>query len=253
MRLRELARRGSFAGISITVLLLGCHTGGSLPSSAPGHEPWSAEEAAIERQPICIGSTVASAGRLADVLYYRYERAANGDVTVGYYAFFSEERPWGNNWMTWTLLPALALDLVYTRSLLVGPGVQRFAYGKGDVEGVRVVYSVGPDGELTAEQAFSDDSVHRPVAIDRAAMFAVDPGRPTFYADAWNHHLGGSGAKSARDLAYRRCYAGDSIRPLTEAIAGEYDLDRRAGPAAVGPIRSRGRSLALRTTRPPGG
>jgi hypothetical protein len=252
MQSAALVRRGGSTGLALFAVLLGCHHGGSLPVQ-PTYAPSSVEEGAIEGQPVCIGSTVASAGRLADVLYYRYSHLPNGDVTVGYYAFFSEERPWGNNWLTWTVLPALAIDLVYTRALLVAPGVQRLAYGKGDVEGVRIVYGVGPSGELVAKEAFSDDSVHRPVAIDRAAMFSVDPARPTFYADAWNHHLGGRGARSERDLAYRRCYSGDSIRPLTEKIASEFDLERRALPAAVGPIRSRAGSPTLIASRRPAG
>ncbi len=108
--------------------------------------------AAIERQPICVGSTVASAGELGDVLYYRSSVGERGEVSVGYYAFFSEERPWGNNWLTWTVLPALAVDLVYTHALLFAPGVQRAVYGKGDVEGFRILYSVGEEGRLTAER-----------------------------------------------------------------------------------------------------
>jgi hypothetical protein len=56
---------------------------------------------------------VASAGRLGDVLYYRATEAPDGTVHVGYFAFFSEERPWGNNWLTWTVVPALAVDMVY--------------------------------------------------------------------------------------------------------------------------------------------
>src|SRR5262249_42318503 len=110
------------------------------PPTTP-RETLSPEQAMIESQPVCVGKAVASAGELGETLYYRATRLPDGKIAVGYFAFFSEERPWGNNWMTWTLLPALGIDLVYSRSLLVGPGLQRAIYGKGDVEGFRIVYS----------------------------------------------------------------------------------------------------------------
>ncbi|HWD24877.1 MAG TPA: hypothetical protein VG368_05395, partial [Acidimicrobiales bacterium] len=83
----------------------------------------TADQAAIEHQPVCVGSSVASAGDLSSVLYYRAVALEDGRVEVGYFAFYSEERPWGNNWLTWSVVPALAVDLVYSRSLLVAPGL----------------------------------------------------------------------------------------------------------------------------------
>ena len=93
-----------------------------LPSPPPVAAEARPEERAVEAQPICIASTVHSAGVLGPALFYRLARRPGGRLEVGYYAFFSEERPWGNNWLTWSVVPALALDMVYTRLFFVGPG-----------------------------------------------------------------------------------------------------------------------------------
>ncbi|WP_437729003.1 hypothetical protein [Sorangium sp. So ce861] len=238
MPLRNPLNR-SLAFAALAVPLLASATGGSaLPRPTAG-EPGapaapSAIDAAIAQQPICVGSTVASAGELGDVLFYRSAPGERGTVSVGYYAFFSEERPWGNNWLTWTVLPALAVDLVYTHGLLFGPGVQRVAYGKGDVEGFRIVYSVGDDGRLTTEHGVADRGDHSEVRLERAELLAVDPARPTVYSRWWSHQLGGQGAGPG-DLVYRRCYGAGEIRPLPPDVALDFRLDRRAGPARVVP------------------
>lgn len=219
-----------------TPLALASIEGGHLGSLPPPPGPRgtrSATEVAIEAKPVCIGSSVESAGTLGDVLYYRATTLPGGRVAVGYYAFFSEERPWGNNWLTWTVVPALAVDMVYSRALLVAPGLQRAMYGAGDVEGVSIVYDARPDGSLSFEQATADDRTEHSIVIPRERAFALDPEHPVFYSDIWSHQLGGSGAASRHDLAYLRCYEGDSIRPLPDAVARDYSLENRAGPAHV--------------------
>ena len=219
------------------VVAAACRTStAALPAAPEPSAPASPDEAAIARREVCIGSSVESAGDLADVLYYRYASLPTGELVVGYYAFFSEERPWGNNWLTWTVIPALAVDMVYTRALLLAPGIQRLAYGKGDVEGVRVVYEREPGGDLRAREALADDGDHAPVWLDARAIFRVDADRPTFYSDVWSHQLGGRSARSSADLAYRRCYSGKNLVPLTPELAAEFHLERRARPAAVGAI-----------------
>ncbi|XXX82293.1 hypothetical protein WMF30_26390 [Sorangium sp. So ce134] len=238
MPLRNLLNR-SLALAALAVPLLASATSGSALPRPVAVEPGapaasSAIDAAIEQQPICVGSTVASAGELGDVLYYRSAPGERGTVAVGYYVFFSEERPWGNNWLTWTVLPALAVDLVYTHGLLVGPGVQRVAYGKGDVEGFRIVYRAGEGGRLTAEHGAADRGDHGEVRLDRADLLAIDAARPTVYSRWWSHQLGGQGAGPG-DLVYRRCYGAGAIRPLPPDVALEFRLDRRAGPARVVP------------------
>jgi hypothetical protein len=206
-----------------------------LPDAPGPRGERTAEESAIERQSVCVGSSVASAGDLSNILYYRAVALDDGHVDVGYFAFYSEERPWGNNWLTWSLFPALAVDLVYSRALLVAPGLQRALYGKGDVEGVGVVYDRSPDGSLRFDHAQADDGVHEFVALTRAQAFAIDEKRPTFYSQVWSHQLGASGARSRSDLAYVRCYDENSIRPLPDTVARAFNVDGddRAPPAHV--------------------
>lgn len=223
----------AFLGLSTAVSGTGS---AALPGPLlPGSRVPTPEEAEIEQQPICVGSTVRSAGALGDALFYRHERLPDGRLAIGYYAFYSDERPWGNNWLTWLLLPALAIDVVYSRALLIAPGLQRAAYGKGDVEGFRVIYEVDEASHLKAVEAFADDGYHRPERLKRADLFSIDPAKLTVYTDTWNHHLGAKGSTSG-DLVSRRCYGPGSIRPLTQAVAREFHLERRALPAAVGSI-----------------
>jgi hypothetical protein len=210
---------------------------------AAGARSRSPIEAAIEAQPVCVGSTVQSFGELGGALLYRAERRADGRVEVGYYVFYSEERPWGNNWLTWTIVPALAVDLVYTRTLMVAPGAQRLLYGKGDVEGFRILYDPLPGGGLRALSGASDDTYHRPARLERAELFSLDPRRLTVFTEGWNHHLGAHGAR-ARDLASLRCYEPGSIRPLTPEIARDFHLERRAGPASEQDVEGSDRAAA---------
>jgi hypothetical protein len=234
MKGRAVSRRG-IALMGLVGLLAARTTSGvTLPGTAsPATRVPTEVEAAIEAQPICIGSTVHSFGRLGDVVYYRAAPRADGRLDVGYYVFYSEERPWGNNWLTWSILPALAIDLVYTRALFVAPGAQRALYGKGDVEGFRVVYEAAPGSPLSADEVDTDDTYHRAKRIGRADLFAFDPGRLTVFAEGWNHHLGTKAAQ-AGDVVSLRCYESTAIRPLTAEIAREFHLERRARPAAVG-------------------
>lgn len=207
----------------------------TLPSPPGPRGDTTAEQAEVERLPVCVGSSVKSAGDLSDVLYYRAVALPDGRVEVGYFAFYSEERPWGNNWLTWSVFPALAVNLVYSRALLVAPGLQRALYGAGDVEGVGVVYNRLADGSLHVDHALADDGTHDSVALSREQVFALDPDRPTFYSDVWSHQLGGRGARSRSNLEYERCYGVGSIRPLPESIARTFrvDADDCAPPAHV--------------------
>jgi hypothetical protein len=207
----------------------------TLPNAPGPRGERTAEQAEIESAPVCVGSSVKSAGNLSDVLYYRAVALPDGRIEVGYFAFYSEERPWGNNWLTWSVFPALAVDLVYSRALLVAPGLQRALYGAGDVEGVGVVYDRLADGSLHFDHALADDGTHDSVALSREQVFALDHNRPTFYSEVWSHQLGGHGARSRSDLAYERCYSEGSIRPLPESVAQAFrvDWDDRAPPAHV--------------------
>jgi hypothetical protein len=232
---RRVDRRPALFAVAVPLALASLDGGhlAALPGVPGPRGARSAEQAAIERQPVCIGSAVSSAGELSDILYYRAAPRSDGTVAVGYFAFFSEERPWGNNWMTWSILPALAIDLVYSRALLVAPGLQRALYGAGDVEGVGVIYEKRPDGSLNLREAFADSGTHAAITLTREQVLSVDPRRPTFYSDVWSHQLGGRGAHSAADLAYVRCYDEGSIRPLPDSVDRAFRVSDRAPPAHV--------------------
>jgi hypothetical protein len=238
------SRRGSGAraavlssAITIAFALLGsgCARLGALPATPTGiqPEPSSPEAAAIEQREICVGSKVASAGKLGDVLYYQAAVLPDGKLAVGYFAFFSEERPWGNNWLTWTVLPALFVDVFYTRSAFVAPGLQRALSGKGDVEGFHIIYDMEPGGTLKVERAVADNGTHDAVYLDAKEVLALDPERPTLYSNVWSHQLGGRGVKSMADLAYVRCFGPGRVLPLPDAVSADFALHRRAAPAHV--------------------
>lgn len=226
-------------GVATALAVVGsaCIQKGSLPPTVAmpieAVAPSSVEELAIEQREICVGSAVASAGDLADTLYYRATVLPDGKLVVGYFAFFSDERPWGNNWLTWTVVPALALDMFYTRAMFVAPGLQRFMHGKGDVEGFRVVYDLRPDGTLEVDRAVADDGTHEPVQLARADVMALDPNRPTFYSSVWSHQLGGRGVHDRSSLSYVQCFGPGHIRPLTDQLSDEYALAGRAPPAHI--------------------
>ena len=209
---------------------------GVLPSSkgaAPRDVLDSSIEAAIERQPVCVGAVEDDAGNVADSIYYRAVQTSDGRVAVGYFVFFSEERPWGNNWLTWTVLPALAVDMFYSRSLLILPGIQRALFGKGDVEGFRVVYDRDAKDVLHVVSGFADDGTHDPVPLTRDDVLALDPGKPTFYSTVWSHQLGGHGLKSKGDLASLQCFDRGHILPLPADVERDFNVARRAPPAHV--------------------
>lgn len=216
--------------------LSGCFARGALPAIPAARPAPSVDQRIIEQQPVCVGSRVHSVGVLSDALFYRFVREDARSLTVGYYAFYSEERPWGNNWLTWLFLPALAVDMVYTRALLVFPGYQALRHGKGDVEGFRVHYRLRSDGSLEATHGYADDDSHNEVRLSADDLYAVDPRRPTVYASTWTHHLGGRGVRSLDELASRRCYGPGSLVPITAEIATDFRISSRARPAAVGTI-----------------
>jgi hypothetical protein len=235
------ARSDALCGLSVVFCLavgalgIGCARLGSLPNAPAGIElePTGPEQTAIEQREICVGSKVSSVGKLGDVLYYRAAIMPDGKLNVGYFAFFSEERPWGNNWLTWSVVPALAVDMAYTRTVFTGPGLQRALSGKGDVEGFRIVYAVAEDGTLAVEHAVADDGSHDLVHLDASDVLAIDARRPTFYSDVWSHQLGARGARSMADLSYVTCYGTGHILPLPDSVDADYELRGRAPPAHV--------------------
>lgn len=213
---------------------------GGLPEAPGVRGDVTPEQATIEHQPICIGSSVHSAGERADTLYYRAVATEDGLIAVGYFVFYTEERPWGNNWLTWSFVPALAVNMVYSRAFWVAPGMQRALHGAGDIEGVSVVYRPMPDGSLSVNHALVNDGAEHLRELSRQEVLALNPRRPTFYSDVWSHQLGGRGAHSLGDLVDLGCYVGDAVRPLPEDVARTFRIDEdRAPPAHVEQLAGR--------------
>jgi hypothetical protein len=200
---------------------------------APG-TALTAEDELIRNEPLCVASSVQSSGALGDTVLYRYRR--DGDtLSVGYFVYFSTERPWGDNRLTRDVWPALAIDAVYSHFLFVWPGVQRVLYGPADIEGALVRYRVVGE-RLVAEAARADDEGHHPVRLAQDELRAPD-GHVVLLTETWSHQLGAHGAVQRAGAAPSvRCFSGASLLPLSASVAetfrlGTADAPRRAKPA----------------------
>ena len=190
----------------------------------------------IRRMPVCIVWTKAWAGDLGKTLLFQTKRLGSDRIVVGYFAYWTTERAWGDNGLTRWFLPAVAIDSFYSHLFFVLPGIQRFLYGPGDIEGVRVTYQLGIDENLVPLSLVADDDSHKEVTLD-INQALDDSGRILVYNDVWSHQLGGKGAAAkARVGASQQCFWGDSLRSMTSDIVREFRLGsaqnpRRAGPA----------------------
>jgi hypothetical protein len=189
---------------------------------------------------VCVGARSWSAGSLGDTLLFRTRRQGNR-ITVGYFVYWSEERPWGSNSLSYAILPALAVDAVYSHFLYVFPGIKDAMYGTGDIEGVQVSYEQRADGSLDVVSGRADDGNHGAVALSRSDLVDAK-GRVVLLTDVWSHQLGAHGAAGFADrtLLELKCYEKASIRPMTELVARAFRLgnDRnplRGNPAWLGP------------------
>lgn len=202
----------------------------------------SEDEAAIRAQPLCVASSRWSSGELGDSVLFVHERRGD-ELFVGYFVYWSAERPWGDNALTYSLVPALAIDAAYSHFLFVFPGVQRLLYGAGDVEGALVVYDVAESGALEPRRAEADDGLHDRVELSPADLI-TDDGRVVLRTDVWSHQLGarGGAAYVAGSGAAFRCYSGASLKPLSRQVADDFRLG-----SATRPLRAR---PAWRATRP---
>src|SRR4051812_48586761 len=144
----------------------------------------------LERQTVCVGSRSWSAGQLGDTILYRYKRSGQR-VEVGYFVYWSTERPWGNNALSYTVVPALFIDLAYSHFLYFMPGVKDAMHGAADIEGVRIELE-DRDGALQVLGGIADDGTHQPVKLSRDDL--VDSkGRIVLMTDVWSHQLGAHG------------------------------------------------------------
>jgi len=185
--------------------------------------------------PVCVASS-SFAGELGSSVLYHYRRDGQ-TLMVGYFVYWTTERPWGKNALSYTLLPALFIDAFYSHLFFLFPGPQRIIYGPGDVEGVRIAYERRDNGRWEAVSAVADDVLHNEVALSRDD-FVDREGRIVFMIDGWSHQLGGKGASSlsgARKDAFV-CFDGGALEPLTADVARLFRLGspsdpRRARPA----------------------
>lgn len=180
----------------------------------------------IRRVPICIAWTQPWAGDLGTSILYRTRTRDAKNISVGYFAYWTTERPWGNNSLTHWLLPALAVDAFYSHLLFMFPGIQRFMYGAGDVEGVRISYRVDDSNQLIPLSITADDGSHREVPISLTEA-VDDQGRVTLLNDVWSHQLGGHQALALvrNNAVQRRCFIGESLRPLTDRVVSAFRLE----------------------------
>lgn len=201
-------------------------------------------EALIEAQPVCIASSVWSAGELGDTLAYHYRRK-DDRIDVGYFAFWSTERPWGPNALTLTIVPAAAIDAVYSHFLFLLPGLRDAIYGPGDVEGATISYRILPDHRLAVLSGVAQDGVHDEVALSREDLLD-DSGRVILLSEVWSHQLGAKHA--ARTVADTRiephCFLKNTLSRLAQSVISQF----RLGSAAV-PMRARAAWRPFRNTQ----
>src|SRR5712671_1000893 len=118
-------------------LVVSCFGVGSTawPAAAPGRVfDGEADEASIVRGlPVCVASQSWSAGELGQSVLFHSKREGRR-LTVGYFVYWSTERPWGKNALSYSFLPALFIDAFYSHLFFMFPGAQRFLFGPGDVE-----------------------------------------------------------------------------------------------------------------------
>jgi hypothetical protein len=202
--------------------------GASAPAAAP-----TAEDELIRNQPLCVASSVSSSGALGETVLYRYQR--DGDtLSVGYFVYFSTERPWGDNALTRKLWPALAIDAFYSHFLFVWPGVQRVLYGPADIEGALVRYRVQGD-RLVAEAARADDGGHHSVRLADTELRAPD-GHVVLLTETWSHQLGAHGAvQRAAAASSVHCFSGARLLPLSESVADAFRLGTASAPRRAKP------------------
>jgi hypothetical protein len=238
----------SLAGLFAVSLALSClNVGGSpswpspdIPSTSTSlqlSEPASADDAAIVKAlPVCIVSPKWSAGELGRTVLYHAKREGR-TLEVGYFIYWTTERPWGANALSYAVLPALFIDAFYSHLFFMFPGAQHLIHGPGDIEGARVTYEQRDDGEWVPLSAVADDGSHHEVELTRDDF--LDPrGRVVLMTSVWSHQLG---AKGAAKFEERRgdalsCFGGDALAPMTQEVANAFRLGspsdpRRAPPA----------------------
>jgi hypothetical protein len=212
------------------------HPLGLLLGSAVSADDSATTDADIRALPVCVASRSWSAGELGRSILYKYKREGR-TMTVGYFVYWSTERPWGKNVLSYSVLPALFIDAFYSHLFFMFPGARYWIHGPGDIEGARVVYEQQDDGKWRPVSAVASDGFHHEVPLS-TDDFVDAEGRVVLMTDVWSHQLGARGARAFTDDRKDAvaCYGGDSISPLTDEIARMFRLGspsdaRRAAPA----------------------
>lgn len=189
----------------------------------------------VQSAPLCVVWSKTWAGELGSSILYRVQRVDPTTIRVGYFVFWTTERPWGDNPQTHWILPSLAIDAVYTHFMFVLPGIQAAVYGLGDIEGAMVTYREDTEKRLRPVAITADDGLHRSTSIDvRRAI--DDQGRVLLLNEVWSHQLGGRNAlKALKAGAQRRCFEQGALRPLTRGIAEAFRLGSSAHPLRARP------------------
>src|SRR5262245_28481078 len=100
------------AGVFALSLLVSCFNVGGAPlwpvplAGADSSDP-------VPDLPFCVASPTWSAGELGRSVLYRSERQGS-TLTVGYFVYWTTERPWGKNALSYAVLPALLIDAFYS-------------------------------------------------------------------------------------------------------------------------------------------
>jgi hypothetical protein len=232
-----MSRLALWVGLGAAVVLSCIDLSGPTWPGTPRHAAFASsasseahEAPSIETQPVCIATLGWSAGELGRTVLYRSHREG-GRMEVGYFVYWSTERPWGGNLLTYSVVPALVTDAVYSHFLFVLPGAQRALYGPGDVEGVHVTFEEEPDGSWKPVSARAQDGLHEEVALG-PDDFVDDRGRLVFMTAVWSHQLGAAGAVRAvrEGRAAVSCFEGDAVRPLGDETVRDFRLGSREAP-----------------------
>src|SRR5262245_37750247 len=125
MRMKSLRSLAGLFGLS---LALSCLNAGSWPTwPAPDVAKASAmattssagatdDASLVKRLPVCIASPSWSAGELGQTVLFHYKRE-DRKLKVGYFVHWTTERPWGNNALSYAVVPALFIDAFYSHFL----------------------------------------------------------------------------------------------------------------------------------------
>jgi hypothetical protein len=185
--------------------------------------------------PVCIASESWSAGELGSSILYHAKHVGRR-LYVGYFVYWTTERPWGKNLLSYLVVPALFVDSFYSHLFFLFPGMQRMIHGPGDIEGARVVYEQSDDGHWAPVSAVADNGMHQEIVL-APDDFIDEQGRVVLMTNVWSHQLG---AKGARAFAEGRhdgvvCFQRDRMAPLTERVAELFRLGTAARPRRAPP------------------